>query len=118
MKGELKLKKKFFVFKINNKNIFFAGYQTRWCRVDAENGILSYYLNETDEQLVPRGKVQLIGALGKKCYWIFFLNKIILYLQLIPRMRIREPLQSTHRRVIKSNLKLPMPNRDSLGLMA
>lgn len=44
---------------------FFAkGYQTRFCRVDAENGILSYYLNETDEQMVPRGKVQLIGALG------------------------------------------------------
>lgn len=36
----------------------------RFCRVDAENGILSYFLSENnDDQLIPRGKVHLIGAL-------------------------------------------------------
>lgn len=40
------------------------GYQLRFCRVDAENGILSYFLSEnSDEQLIPRGQVHLIGAL-------------------------------------------------------
>lgn len=38
----------------------------RFCRVDAENGILSYYLSENgDEQFSgnPRGQVHLMGAL-------------------------------------------------------
>lgn len=43
-----------------------SGFQMRYCRVDAEHGILSYYLNEnSDEQFTgnPRGQVQLNGAL-------------------------------------------------------
>ena len=43
-----------------------SGFQLRFCRVDAENGILSYYLSETgDDQFSgnPRGQVSLLGAL-------------------------------------------------------
>lgn len=39
----------------------------RFCRVDAENGILSYYLSESGEDQFsgypPRGQVSLLGAL-------------------------------------------------------
>jgi hypothetical protein len=48
------------------------GFQLRYCKVDAENGIMSYYLSENgDEHLqpnqacqsTPRGTIALIGAL-------------------------------------------------------
>ncbi|XP_070505051.1 oxysterol-binding protein-related protein 11 [Chironomus tepperi] len=41
------------------------GFQLRYCKVDAENGILSYYLCENNEEIgnSPRGVVKLIGAL-------------------------------------------------------
>lgn len=42
------------------------GFQLRYCKVDAENGILSYYLCENEDTGIsgpPRGQVQLIGAL-------------------------------------------------------
>lgn len=42
------------------------GFQSRFCRVDAENGILSYYLSENVEDQFsgsPRGQVSLLGAL-------------------------------------------------------
>lgn len=42
-----------------------AGFQLRFCRVDAENGILSYYLSESGDEFSgnPRGQVSLLGAL-------------------------------------------------------
>lgn len=45
---------------------FFTGFQLRFCRVDAENGILSYFLSETGDDTFsgnPRGQVSLLGAL-------------------------------------------------------
>lgn len=42
------------------------GFQMRFCRVDAENGILCYYLSENPEEHAsgnPRGQVHLMGAL-------------------------------------------------------
>lgn len=45
----------------------FAGFQLRFCRVDAENGILSYFLppesNEEQVSGIPRGQIALMGAL-------------------------------------------------------
>lgn len=43
-----------------------SGFQQRFCRVDAENGILSYYLSDLGEDQFsgnPRGQVHLTGAL-------------------------------------------------------
>lgn len=43
-----------------------SGFQLRFCRVDAENGILCYYLSENPEDHAsgnPRGQVHLMGAL-------------------------------------------------------
>lgn len=60
----MKGKEEIYLQKLHIKLIIFLGYQLRFCRVDAENGTLSYFLNEhNEEQLIPRGKVQLIGAL-------------------------------------------------------
>jgi hypothetical protein len=58
----------FFVslFVVDNKNISLSGFQQRFCRVDAENGILSYYLSDLGEDQFsgnPRGQVHLTGAL-------------------------------------------------------
>ncbi|KAG5675820.1 hypothetical protein PVAND_005691 [Polypedilum vanderplanki] len=42
------------------------GFQLRYCKVDAENGLLSYYLCENPDEIqnsVPRGTIPLIGAL-------------------------------------------------------
>lgn len=48
-------------------NVQFVGFQLRFCRVDAENGILSYYLVDSGEDQFngnpPRGQVYLMGAL-------------------------------------------------------
>lgn len=44
----------------------FAGFQLRFCRVDAENGLLTYFLPENIEDNssnTPRGVIHLMGAL-------------------------------------------------------
>jgi hypothetical protein len=45
-------------------NLIIEGFQPRFCRIDAERGVLVYYLLESDENVAsnPRGTINLLNG--------------------------------------------------------